>query len=520
MTRIDSLRVAAESDLYTFIRLVAPHRVLGACHEELLRWWTREEAEDHQLVLMPRDHQKSAMVAYRVAWTITKDPCSTFLYISSTSGLAEEQLYFIKAIMTSKIYRRYWPQMMNTDEGKREKWTNSEIKIDHPDRKEAAVRDPTIKTAGLTTNIVGLHFSHAVLDDIVTNDNAYTEEGRGRVRSQYALLSSIESTGTDKDSSSAQEWVVGTRYHPRDLYSDIIEMTEDVYSTDGELVGQKNIYEIWQREVEDRGDGSGEFLWPRQQNSLGKWYGFNREVLAKKRGKYRINPEQYRAQYYNNPNDPDNEYISSFQYYDKRHLEQRYGSWYFKDRKLNVYAAIDFAFSLSKRADYTAIVVVGIDSDKNVYILDIDRFKTDGKPSQYFKHILEMHQTWEFRKIRAEINSGQKAIVESLKESYIKPYGLMLSIDEKMQTRHEGTKEERNNAILEPRYSNDQIWHYKGGYCQMLEEELRMVRPPHDDIKDALAAAVDVAIAPITRNREQMKQSTVVYNTRFGGVQS
>ena len=512
------IREAAEYDLLTFIRLIAPHRVLGATHEELLRWWTREEAKDHQLVLMPRDHQKSAMIAYRVVWTLTKDPCATFLYISSTSGLAEEQLYFIKAILTSKIYRRYWPEMVHVDEGKREKWTNSEIKLDHPARKQASIRDPSIKTAGLTTNIVGLHFSHAVLDDIVTNDNAYTEEGRARVRSQYALLSSIESTGTDEDSSSAQEWIVGTRYHPRDLYNDTLEMSEDIYDKEGDMIGQDNIYEIWQKEVEDRGDGTGEFLWPRQQNSLGKWYGFNREILAKKRGKYRTSPEQYRAQYYNNPNDPDNEFIDSFQYYDKKFIEQKNGSWYYKDNKLNVFAAIDFAFSLSKRADYTAIVAVGIDSYKNIYVLDIDRFKTDGKPSEYFKHILEMHQRWEFRKLRAEINSGQKAIVESLKESYIKPNGLMLSIDEKMQTRHEGTKEERNTAILEPRYANDQVWHYKGGYCQLLEEELRMSHPPHDDIKDALAAAMDVAIAPITRNRGMEQTNNILYHSRFGGV--
>ena len=510
MKNISEIRQAAESDLYTFIRLVAPHRVLGACHEELIQWWTREEAKDHQLVLMPRDHQKSAMVAYRVAWEITKNPCATVLYISATAGLAEEQLYFIKAILTSKIYHRYWPSMVNRDEGKREKWTNSEIKIDHPERKKEGIRDATIKTAGLTTSITGLHFSHAVLDDVVVKENAYTEEGRRKVSEQYSLLASIETTGS-------QEWVVGTRYHPKDLYESLTSMEEEIFSNEGELIGTNPVYEIWQREVEDKGDGTGEFLWPRSQRHDGKWFGFDIPALAKKRAKY-IDKTQYRSQYYNNPNDPDNEYIGSFQYYDKKFIEQRSGNWYYRDRKLNVFAAIDFAFSMSKRADYTAIVVVGVDSEKNTYVLDIDRFKTDGKPSEYFKRILETHNKWEFRKLRAEINSGQKAIVQSLKESYIKPYGLMLSIDEKMQTRHEGTKEERNSAILEPRYANGQVWHYKGGYCQLLEEELRMAHPPHDDIKDALAAAMDVAVAPIVRYQGDMKKTNVVYNARFGGV--
>lgn len=515
----EQIRLAAERDLITFIRLVAPHRVLGAVHEEVIRWWTREDANEHQLSLLPRDHQKSALIAYRVAWTITKDPTATFLYISSTSGLAEKQLYFIKNILSSKIYRRYWPEMIHPDEGKREKWASDEIIVDHPARMQEGIRDATIKTAGLTTGITGLHFTHAVMDDVVVKENAYSEEGRARVRGQYSLLSSIESTGTEKDSTSAFEWVVGTRYDPRDLYNDMIEMEQDIYSDDGDIIGSRPVYEVFQREVEDRGDGTGEFLWPRQQSSTGKWYGFDRQILAKKRAKY-LDQMQFRAQYYNNPNDPDNSFIdrSRFQYFDKHFLEQQYGSWFYKENKLNVVAAIDFAFSMNKRADYTAIVVLGVDSDHNYYILDIDRFKTEGKISEYFKHIMYMYDKWGFRKLRAEITVAQIAIVRELKEGYIQPNGLSLTIDEYRPSRHEGTKEERMGAILEPRYANGQMYHYKGGNCQILEDELVLQNPPHDDVKDCLAAAIDVAIAPANRRNRSLNNKVVPINNRFGGV--
>src|SRR6478736_8988730 len=146
-TTLDEIRQAAEADLLTFIRLVAPHRVLGAVHEELCRWWTRPDAKSHQMTLLPRDHQKSAMAAYRVAWEITKNPAITILYISSTTNLAEKQLKFIKDILLSKIYRRYWPNMVNIDESKRERWTTAEFAVDHPLRKVEGVRDPTVFTA-------------------------------------------------------------------------------------------------------------------------------------------------------------------------------------------------------------------------------------------------------------------------------------------------------------------------------------------------------------------------------------
>ena len=509
---IDILREEAESSLISFIKLVHPQRVLGAVHEEVINWWCRPDAKSHQLLLLPRDHGKSALVAYRVAWELTKDPTLRILYISSTANLAIKQLSFIKDIFLSQKYRKFWPNMVNEEEGKRKKWTENEICLDHPLREAEAIRDPSIFTAGLTTGITGLHCDIAVLDDIVVRENAYTKEGRDKVKSQYSLLSSIEGA-------EAQEWVVGTRYDPNDLYNDMLSMKVELYGEDGSLESEEQLYEIFERQVEDQGDGQGEFLWPRQQRYDGKWFGFSHEVLARKKAQY-LDKTQFYSQYYNNPNASGDSNIDSsrFQYYERKNLIQKdSGDWFIKERKLKVYAAIDFAFSLSKKADYTALVVIGIDSDNNYYILDIERFKTD-KISVYFDKILAGFSKWGFRKLRAEISVAQKVIVQSLKDDYIKKSGIPLSIDEYRPSRHEGTKEERINVILQPRYENMQIFHYKGGNCQSLEEELVMERPQHDDIKDALANAINIAKPPIRDYmRDTVMKSNVVYHKRFGG---
>ena len=508
-TKLEQTRIAAEQDLYFFIRLVAPHRVLGMIHREVIEWWTREDAKSHQLVLLPRDHQKSAMVAYRVAWAITRNPAVTVLYISATSGLAEKQLKAIKGILDSKIYRRYWPSMLHPDEGKREKWASSEICVDHPLRKAEGIRDSTVFTAGLTTSITGLHCNIAVLDDVVVQENAYQKDGRDKVRSQYSLLASIETAD-------AEEWVVGTRYHGDDLYASLVKATAEIIGANGEIVSQELIYEVMNRQVEDVGDGSGEFLWPRQQRPDGKWFGFNAEILAKKRGQY-LDRSQFRAQYYNDPNDPDNENISSstFQYYDRRFLEKRGSTWFFQNQPLSIFAAIDFAFSLREAADYSALVVIGVDPDGNYYVLDIDRFKSN-KISMYFEKIFQAHTHWNFRKLRAEVTVAQDAIVEEL-ATRVRQEGLVLSIDRFRPTRVMGTKEERIDAVLKPRYENMSVWHYRGGLCQELEDELKNQRPVHDDIKDALANAIDVAVIPRAKKRNQ-PVVTLAYHNRFGGV--
>ncbi len=506
------IREAAESDLLTFIHLIAPHRELGGIHEELIRWWCRDDGKSHQLVLLPRDHQKSTMVAYRVAWEITRNPAVTVLYISSTSNLAEKQLKFIKDILNGQIYRRYWPDMTHPDEGKREKWTNSEISVDHPIRQREGVRDPTVFTAGLTTSITGLHCTIAVLDDVVVMENAYTNEGRDKVKSQYSLLASIESAG-------AREWAVGTRYHPSDLYDSMLRMTQDVIDENDDIVDQEPVYEIYQREVEDRGDGTGSYLWPRQQRGDGQWFGFNARILSKKRAQY-LDRTQYHAQYYNNPNDPDHEAISSdyFQYYDRKYLELSQGVWFFKGKKLNVFAAIDFAFSLRRTADYTAIVTVGVDSDNNMYVLDIDRFRAK-QVSVYFEHIKKSHVKWGYRKLRAEVTVAQEAIVQSLRHDHIRKDGLILSVDPHRPTRHDGTKKERIHAELAPRYENGQVWHYHSGITTELETELIQDNPRHDDIKDALASAIAICIAPAS-GRKTRSTGNVLYHRRFGGVQA
>ena len=172
MSTIEEIRTAAENDLTFFINLVAPSQVLGNCHKEVIEWWTREDSKDFQLLLFPRDHGKSRLVAYRVAWELTKDPTLRVLYISATANLAEKQLGFIKGILDSDIFRRYWPDHILPEEGKRAKWTNSEISLDHPLRKAENVRDPSIFTGGLTTSLTGLHCDIAVLDDVVVQENA------------------------------------------------------------------------------------------------------------------------------------------------------------------------------------------------------------------------------------------------------------------------------------------------------------------------------------------------------------
>lgn len=505
LSQKDSIRQLAEADLLTFARLVNPNRVYGQVHEDVFRWMTRPEAKKNQLVLLPRGHQKSHMMAVWCAWHITRHPETTIAYISATVGLAKKQLYAIKSILASKIYTYYWPEMLHKDEGKRKSWSSIEIIVDHPARELENVRDPTIIVSGLTTNTTGSHADVLVYDDVVVPRNAYTAEGREMVAAACSQFASVKNAGGIVKA-------VGTRYHPKDQYQVFKDQKKKLFNEDFVQIGYEDVWEVFERKVEE----DGVFLWPRTYREDGQAFGFDWNELASIEAEYE-DRTQFFAQYYNDPNDPESARIerNKFQYYDQRFLKQREGRWYYKETPLNVYAAIDFAYEINAVNDYSAIVVIGMDPDGHVYVLDIDRFKTD-KLSEYFRHVKALHVKWNFKKLRAEVTAAQSMLVRDLKDSITKD-GLRISIDEHRPTRWGGTKEERMAAVLEHRYDNQTVWHYKGGYISLLEDELVLARPPHDDIKDAMASAVEIAQPPKGLKRRK-RNNVLQFNSRFGGV--
>lgn len=500
MAAIDEIRKLAESDFISFVKVVAPYNVMGVCHEELCKFLTNPSLKPYRLVLYPRGHRKSFYAAMYACWRVVCDPSISIVYLSATSDLAESQLRTIKSTLDSPIVRKIWPDLINVDEGKREKWASTEICVDDPRRKSEGTRDSTVKAGGLTTNITGAHCDLIILDDMVVPKNN-TEEGRRQVMSQYSQLQSILNPG-------GHILAVGTRYHPKDIYATMQETVEEIYDDSGELIGKEPQWDILQKSVEE----NGEFLWNRQKRKDGKFYGFDFKELARIKAGY-VDKSQFYAQYYNDPNDEGSALITQdmFMYYNRDHLYTRAGVYYIKDRPLNVYAAIDFAFSLANRADSSAIVVVGVDADNNRYVLDIDRFKTD-RIQDYYSHVIAIHEKYNLKKLRAEVTVAQQVIVTALKDKLAENSIRLAIEDYRPQTK----KEERVLSVLRPLYEDHKVFHYRGGNCEILEEELKQLKPAHDDVKNALADAISIAVAPRKTTFKKFKEVKVM--SRFGGI--
>lgn len=491
------IRELAMADLRAFIGLIAKYRVLGHCHHDLLKYLMEDHL--HQLVLWPRGHQKSTMLAFWAAWHTINNPEGTIIYATATADLAEKQLSFIKNILSSEIVQKYWPELLAQEVGQRSCWRATEIDVDHPTRRELNVRDPSIKAVGMGGNITGFHADVVLLDDVVVLENSETKTEREKVKTWYSLLNSILNPGGFIKA-------VGTRYHPDDLWGELIALNEPIFDENGNETGENPVYTYSIKVVEE----DGQYLWPRKQEKDGKWFGFNKTVVSRIRAQY-LDKAQFFAQYYNDPSDPLNRRITNFQYYERDQLKMFEGKWCANGDALNVYAAIDFAATITSRSDYTAIVVIGISNKNEIYILDIDRFKTN-KISEMADHLESLYGKWKWIRLRAEVNAQQGLIVEQIRD-YNRQRGVYYTIDTVNQILN---KQIRIMANLEPRYAAGVILHFRGGMCQILEDELQSTKPPHDDVSDALASVVEIATAP--QKRSLKKVSNIAYHPKWGGV--
>lgn len=508
---MEGVRTAALNNFTLFVKLVASFQQMGHCHEDLCRWM-QDQGSGYKLILWPRDHCKSRYSAFYASWQLARNPAISIIYASATATLAEKMLTFIKTnILEAPKFREYFPNLINAEEGRRKKWTGSEIIVDHPLRDELGSSDPTIKVAGVGANITGHHCDLMIFDDVVVYKNTCQEGpgGREKVNGWVGSMASILSAENDC-------LVVGTRYHPKDAYQSMIDETHDIFDeATGELIDTKHTYTVSQANVEE----DGQYLWPRKVSKDGRAYGFNKNILSKKKSQYisKGQTTQFYAQYYNDPNDRSSAPISRdlFRYYDKSDLTEHGGMWSINDKPLAIYCTIDPAATIGTRSDYTAICVGGIDPEGVKYLLDAIRYKTD-KISDTVNKTDLLYTKWKFKALRIEAVGAFSMVAKDIIVQ-LQNKGIRIP----MELYNPGTmhKDLRILNILEPAYQAQSVFHFRGGTAESLEDEIISLRPAHDDLKDAWAMCIDPEFMKIIRPRKRVSRSNVLkFNKRYGGV--
>jgi len=175
-------------------------------------------------------------------------------------------------------------------------------------------------------------------------------------------------------------------------------------------------------------------------------------------------------------------------------------------RLMNVYMAIDRAYSLEKTADFTGIVIVGVDSDNRWYVLNAERFK--GNEKSLIEKIFDLKTFYSPLKVGIE------------QKSYI--YTLKPTLDEEMRRRNNffvieelkdlGKSKALRIESLLPRYEASGIF-FKKGQDDLLDELTTFPRGQYDDLIDALAYITTLASVPY--NPSNLDPYYATYGTAY-----
>ena len=163
--------------------------------------------------------------------------------------------------------------------------------------------------------------------------------------------------------------------------------------------------------------------------------------------------------------------------------------------ELNIYMTVDLAISQKKTADYTAIMVVGVNKDNHWFILDCSFGRYD--PTQTIDEIFKMVGKWSPQKVGVEKVAYQAALSHFLMKEMPRRNMFFTVTQLKAQRR----KEERI-AALQPRFTAGSVWApEKAGdwWTELMSEMLAFPNGIHDDLLDALAYVEQISVTPIKR---------------------
>jgi predicted phage terminase large subunit-like protein len=308
---------------------------------------------------------------------LVKNPNLRILLSSKTTSNAEAFLKEIKAHLEGnqvliELFGEYY------DPRKVTKWDNREIEV-LP--RTHHTKEASITCVGVDATIVSKHYDVFIDDDLVDEDNSRTKYMRDKTRSwYYQTLDPCLEPPDSRIPHRGEHHRLGTRYHYDDLYGHLIKH---------ELAKHHQIIPAL--------DEHQRSPWPEKYPP--RWF----EEKRRNSGIIIFNA-QYQC---------DTEAMKGeiFQY---DHCQVLEDADYPSRTSLRVFMGIDLAISEKDTADKFAIVVLGMDTVENYYVLDF--FEGQLRFNQQTDKIIRDYNAWEVLRGCIETNNYQAAQYQNLKD--------------------------------------------------------------------------------------------------------
>lgn len=427
--------------------------------------------------LWAREHGKSSIISFGLTiQNILNNPNLTVGIFSFKFGAASALLKQIRhELGTNELLKNLFPEILyENPKQQAPSWSEASITVKRTTNK----KECTVEANGLIDALpTGKHYDIQLYDDIVNEKSITTDDQIRKTMETFELSLSLSALGGVRR-------IVGTHYGYNDAYTTIIERD----------VAIPRIYKAI------HSDGTPVF--------------FNKEYLDEK--KRSLSPYIFSCQYLL---DPKATSTIGFKEHWLRFFPNR------RHKHLNKYIFVDPASSKSKRGDYTSMIVVGLGTDDNFYILDMVRDKLS--LTEKAEILMDLHR--KYRPIRV----------------YYEKYGMMGDIEhiKYVQGRDEyrfpitelGGKLKKEDRIqrLIPYFKNERIWlpdncmrtniegHTEDLTKIFISEYLKFPFAPHDDMLDALSRIDDEGVRinkPVFRAHKKSTRGITQYDPEHIGA--
>ena len=409
--------------------------------------------------LAPRGHGKSTIGD--VDFCITKVLRNPDIRIMIGSKTQTQASAFLKEIRTHfeqnvNLIRIFGDWKKSRDNV----WNDKEFTVN---RRTVIKKEATVSALGASGAVVSKHFDIIIGDDLVGFENARTEAQRKVLKEWFysSLYPTLEPDG--------EIHILGTRYSPMDLYEDLIK--------------SKN-YKINVQQAITVKDGQEYSLWE-SKFSLEKLRSIREEAgLIIFNMQYQNNTELAKGKIFKY------KYFKHFEEYEVDYDLNRVRVKVLDSQgvpywiPVRIYMGADLAISEDETSnnDYFVLMVIGVDKNKNVYVLDYlkERLTFNAQLNailDYGKNKVPMVE-----RIGVETVQYQKSLAQEIRRLSLLPVINIQTSKDKV------TRAMRRSALFE----NGKVW-FRIGMDDLEECLLLFPEVDHDDLFDGLDFVLTVA---------------------------
>lgn len=458
------------SDLiYGFVGSCLANRFDGSlptplCHRE---WWDLCCSEHKYVAISaPRGHAKSTAItlSYTLANVLFRER-QFVLIVSDTESQANLFLGGIKTELqeNKSIIELFGIKRNEKKEVKFLKDTESDIIVEFNDGTQFRIisKGAEQKLRGLLWN--GKRPDLIILDDMENDEIVMNKDRREKFRRWFygALMPSLSTQG--------QIRYVGTILHMDSMLERLMPKEYDKQTIYEELKVYTLKKTLW-KSIKYKAHNSdfSYILWPEK---------FSKADLLARKEEYSAQglPDVYSQEYLNIPIDDSVSYFKKGDFLPIREDD--------KKEKLNYYVAVDAAISERDRADYTAIVVGGIDASGYLHIKNVIRDRLDGR--QIVDTLIQVQKIYDPVLMAIEQTQITKALGPFLREAMHKNNTYMNILE--LQP-HRTDKIMRARSIQARMKAGAVKFDKSSDWYDTFEDELlKFPRARHDDQVDAMS---------------------------------